>query len=236
MERMRAMNDNSQSIILQTLSEHGLFSACDPSLLASAVSGCQLLSFSEGTELKRYDEKPFLCIIRTGSAYVYSKERTSDLLIRILKAGDTFGVATLFGNSGASAVTKIIAAEETQAVCMSEEIVRRLIQSDSDLAMRYIDFLADRIRFLNKRIACLGAGSAEDKVCAWLLNQLPANSEACTYTLPMSLSQLADILGLGRASLYRALDELESHGILQRKGKILHIPCRSALRTYGRDS
>ncbi len=230
------MNENRKESILQTLRQHGLFSACSPALLEEAAAGCQLLSFDEGTELKRYDEKPFLCIITTGSAYVYTKERSSDLLIRMLKAGDTFGVATLFGNTGESAVTKILAAETTEAVCMSEENVRRLIQNDSALAMRYIDFLADRIRFLNKRIACLGAGSAEDKVCAWLLNQLPADSEDCVYTLPMSLSQLADILGLGRASLYRALDELEAHGVLHRKGKTLHIPCRSSLRTYGKTS
>lgn len=230
------MKENSAEIIRQTLAHHGLFSACSQALLEDAASGCQLLSFTEGKELKRYDERPFLCIIRTGSAYVYTKERTSDLLIRMLKAGDTFGVATLFGNTGESAVTKIIAAKETEAVCMSEENVRKLIQSDSALAMRYIDFLADRIRFLNKRIACLGAGSAEDKLCAWLLNQLPTDSEVCTYTLPMSLSRLADTLGLGRASLYRALDELEAHGVLHRNGKTLLVPCRSALRTYGRPS
>ena len=228
------MTDTNAHIIYSTLATHGLFSACAPALLDEAVPECQLLRFAEGMELKRYDEKPFLCIIRSGSAHVYTKERSSDLLIRILKAGDTFGVATLFGNSGASAVTKIMAAEETEAVCMSEEIVRDLIGKDSALAVRYIDFLSDRIRFLNKRIACLGAGSAEDKVCAWLLHQLPATGESCTYTLSMSLSQWADILGLGRASLYRALDELEAHGVVMRNGKTLHIPCRSALKTFGK--
>ncbi len=226
--------DQAIAVSLDILKVHPLFSACDGTLLRTAAEQCTLQSFDTGDELKSYDDKPFLCIIRRGSAYVYTPDSSHDLLLRILRAGDTFGVATLFGNTGQSAVTKIIAAEPTEAVCMSEETVRHLIISDSALALRYIDFLADRIRFLNKRISCIGAGSAEDKVCTWLYNQLPEDSEDCTYVLPMSLSRLADTLGLGRASLYRALDELEAHDIIARNGKTLHVPCRSALKTYGR--
>lgn len=222
------------SVILETLQTHPLFSACDANLLRQAANGCSLTVFPAGAELKSYDEKPFLCVIRHGSALVYTKEQSSDLLLRVLSDGDTFGVATLFGNTGASAVTKIMAVSDTEALCMNEETVRHLIISDGALALRYIDFLADRIRFLNKRISCIGAGSAEDKLCTWLLNHLPEDDESCTYLLPMSLSHLAETLGLGRASLYRALDELESHGVIERKGKTLHVPCRSALKTFGK--
>jgi len=218
----------------QILSRHRLFSACSDDLLDAAAATCELRDFSQGEELKSYTERPFLCIISTGSAHVYAKERSSDLLLRILREGDTFGVATLFGQTGESAITKIIAAEPTRALCMSEASVRSMILRDGDFAMRYIDFLADRIRFLNKRISCLGAGSAEDKLCTWLLNQLPEDRELHTYTLPMSLSQLADTLGLGRASLYRALDELEARGVITRQGKTLTVPCRAALKSFGK--
>ena len=224
----------SARLIREILAHHTLFSACAPSLLNTAAEACSLREFPLGAELKSYDDKPFLCIIHSGSAHVFTKDQSSDLLLRILRAGDTFGVATLFGNTGESAVTKIIAVEATQSVCMSEETVRQLMINDSALAMRYIDFLADRIRFLNKRIACIGAGSAEDKLCTWIYHQLPPTEEACTYVLPMSLSRLADTLGLGRASLYRALDELEAHGVIKRDGKTLHIPCRSALKAFGK--
>ena len=221
------------NVIQNFLSTHVLFSACSEELLDWASQNCRLISFHPGDELKSYDEKPFLCMILTGSARVFAKDRSSDLLLRILHAGDTFGVATLFGHTGESAITKILAAEATDAICMSEDTVKELITNDSAFAMRYIDFLADRIRFLNKRISCIGAGSAEDKLCTWLLNHLP-DGEDVSMTLSMSLSRLAESLGLGRASLYRALDELETHGILERNGKKLHVPCRSALKTFGK--
>ena len=219
-----------------TLRAHPLFSACSDSILQNAADACTLHSFSQGDELKSYDDKPFLCILRQGSALVYAKELSSDLLLRILHAGDTFGVATLFGNTKEATITKIIAAEPCEAICMQESAVRELILCDSALAMRYIDFLADRIRFLNDRITCLGANTAEDKVCSWLAHQLPRDGRDVRFTLPMSYIRLADALGLGRASLYRALDELERRGLLSRNGKELFVPSVSALSSSLRTS
>ncbi len=228
------MHINPTEEILTSLRAHPLFSPCSEALLVHAAKSCEFLTFLQGEELKSYDEKPFLCILRQGSALVYAKELSSDLLLRILHAGDTFGVATLFGKREESAITKIIASEPCEAICMREETVRQLILNDSELAMRYIDFLADRIRFLNDRITCLGANTAEGKICSWLTHQLPRDGRDIHFTLPMSYIRLADALGLGRASLYRVLDDLETRGLIKRNGKELYIPCVASLSTYTR--
>lgn len=220
--------------ILASLRVHPLFAPCSEALLIRATKSCEFLTFSQGEELKSYGEKPFLCILRQGSALVYAKDLSTDLLLRILREGDTFGVATLFGDKEKSAITKIIAAESCQAICMREAAVRQLILNDSEFAMRYIDFLADRIRFLNDRITCLGANTAEEKVCSWLTHQLPRDGREVNFTLPMSYIRLADALGLGRASLYRVLDDLETRGLLTRNGKEIYIPCVSSLSAYTR--
>lgn len=226
------MNLNHESQLIQNiLSQHSLFSQCASEHLDQLMEGCTLRTYRPGEEMKSYDENPFLCVIQKGSALVYSKDGGSDLLLRILKAGDTFGVATLFGKNGETAVTKIIAEDPTEALCIREEAVRALIMADGEFAMRYIDFLADRIRFLNQRISCIGAGSAEDKLCAWLAHRIPSECSDYVLTVPMSYSQLADSLGLGRASLYRALDELETRGIIRREGKQIYMLAPSALRS-----
>lgn len=224
---------NSTDTIRALLASHPLFKDCSEALIEQAVAGCRLSRFEAGEEMKSYDDHPILCIISKGSAQVYTKEHSTDLLLRILRKGDTFGVATLFGHTGNSTITKITAIEATEAVCMSEETVRILIMNDPALAMRYIDFLADRIRFLNRRISCLGAGSAERKLCAWLDSVIPEGSEDDTYTLSLPMNRLAEALGLGRASLYRAFDELAAASVVIREGKTLRIPSRDALRHYG---
>ncbi len=224
------MEDKRQkNKIQQILAQSFLFSRCTEEHLEKLLDGCILRVYNEGEELKSYDAKPFLCIIIKGSALVYSKDENNDLLLRILKDGDTFGVATLFGKSQDASVTKILAEAPTEALCIHEEAVRMLILKDGDFAMRYIDFLADRIRFLNQRIACIGAGSAEEKVCAWIDHQIPSECQTHMLTVSMSYTRIADTLGLSRASLYRAMDELESRGLIHREGKSIHVLDHSAL-------
>ncbi len=224
--------DNKQTI-KKTLSAHFLFSPCSSELLDIAAQGCQLLNFKTGEIIKGYDAKPILCIILSGQVYVHSKDGHHDLLLRILRPNDTFGVATLFGQHNCDTVTRITASTATSVLCISEATMRSLLAQDADLAMRYIEFLADRIRFLNARIACLGASTAEGKLCAWLDSVMPSSEGDCTYTIGIPMKKLADLLGLGRASLYRAFDTLTDSGILSKNGATIHVPHREALRTYG---
>jgi CRP-like cAMP-binding protein len=74
--------------------------------------------------------------------------------------------------------------------------------------------LAGRVRFLNRKIQCFTAGSAERRLALWLLSE-----EEEVITLPSSLTTLSDMLDIGRASLYRALDKLENSGLISREGR-----------------
>ncbi len=222
----------SMQHITDILKAHPLFSQCSNALLDTAADGCRLSDFASGEVIKSYDDTPILCIIVKGEVLVHGKEGAADLLLRILRPGDTFGVASLLGQHGGDPVTRVTASTPTQALCMSEETLRSLLLSDSALAMRYIDFLADRIRFLNRRISCLGAGSAEKRLCAWLDSVIPEGMDSWDHTLRLSMSRLADVLGLGRASLYRALDTLSEQGLISREGKVIRIPDRAALRAF----
>ncbi|MBR2328488.1 MAG: winged helix-turn-helix domain-containing protein, partial [Clostridia bacterium] len=44
-----------------------------------------------------------------------------------------------------------------------------------------------------------------------------------TVTLPCSLTEFAEYLGVGRASLYRTLDAMEADGAISRKGRVIRI-------------
>ena len=77
-----------------------------------------------------------------------------------------------------------------------------------------LSFLAGRVCFLNRKIQCFTAGSAERRLALWLLSE-----EEEVITLPSSLTTLSDMLDIGRASLYRALDKLEGDGLIRRNGR-----------------
>ena len=73
------------------------------------------------------------------------------------------------------------------------------------------------------------AVSAEEKLVLWLLEQAEFNNP-----IPMSVSyaRLAEILDLGRSSLYRAMDALEAEGILRKEKKLLTILDMEALHHW----
>jgi DNA-binding IclR family transcriptional regulator len=69
--------------------------------------------------------------------------------------------------------------------------------------------------YLNKKITVFTAGSAERKLACFMLDHISGN----TFTPPTSMKRLSDMLGIGRASLYRAIDSLTECGAITEKTK-----------------
>ena len=67
---------------------------------------------------------------------------------------------------------------------------------------------------MNDRIAALTAGDAQQKLAVYLLN---SGGAEC------SMTELSQSLNIGRASLYRALEEMENRGLILRGKKSVSI-------------
>ena len=102
----------------------------------------------------------------------------------------------------------------------AKEFVDFCIKNDSTIAFNYIEFLSKRISFLNSKINAYTAKSAENKLYAYLL-QLPRNGN--TVFLPTDMSTLAKMIGIGRATLYRAFEKLETSGLITKNNKNIII-------------
>lgn len=194
------------------LSRHFLFSKCRRELLEAVQDKCDLRGFAVGESIIDDTKVHCLYIILSGTAAVYTRDENRDFLLRTVSRGDTLGVANLFAEE--PFVSRVIALGDVRLLAVSVEAVRYLIQSDDSVAMKYILFLSDRIRFLNRRIAILSAGSAQRRLAAWLDSSAPIDCDE--LKIPISMSALSDALGLGRASLYRAFDELTEGGYIKR--------------------
>lgn len=163
---------------------------------------------------------PALVLVREGRVLVWNESGGNRVLLNSIGAGGIFGAAGLFGTPD-EYVTTVTAKGKTSLLFLSAPLCERILRSSPEAAMRYVAFLSDRIRFLNGRIGAFTAGSAEAKTAGYLLGADPAK--------PINFARLSDTLGIGRASLYRALDSLAEKGLIVRDGKFITIPDREAL-------
>lgn len=222
-------------MILSVLRAQPLFADCSDASLRSLLPNCVVGDCPPGGVPGGGSPFPCLTILIEGAATVHSVSGGGDFVLRSLRPGDMTGAAGLFAPKSAdadeAAVTHIVADKPTRVLCIREDAVRALIAADPAFALRYAAFLTERIRFLNRRLSCLTAGSAAARLAAWLDTTAPDGEDS--FTLPIPMSRLCGILDIGRASLYRAAEELEARGFLIRDGRRVTLPDRAGMcRAY----
>ncbi len=154
--------------------------------------------------------------VKSGSVSAVTNNSQQMVMKRIC-AGSCFGAAAVFGTAD-TYVSTVSAAEDAEICFITEETLVLLFEKHPVTAVNYIAFLSDRIRFLNKKLSVISCSDAENTVLKYLTLSADDNGYA---VIPVSMTELAKMLGLGRASLYRSLDTLEKRGnIIRENNKI----------------
>lgn len=106
------------------------------------------------------------------------------------------------------------------------------MRRDFALAENYIAFQSGRIRFLNDKINGILFKSTGRSLSCWLVENAEKTDGIYCVDLQTSYSRLAEILNMGRASLYHSFDELERAGLIEREGKRIAMPDPDKLLSY----
>lgn len=207
----------------ELVSKTELFRGSPPSVLTRilAVSDCTVAEYEKNEVV--YDKTNFyrsLGIVLEGRLRV-TKENADKrpIVMSTLQRGAMFGAAALF-NSEPEYATKITAIERSRVLFLPQRLVKRMIEREPDIAENYIRYLSERILFLNRKIYFLTAGTAEQRLAGFLLDNLAVGEFS---EMPMTMHRLADALNMSRASLYRAFDELMASGAVSKQGKLVCI-------------
>ena len=207
----------------ELVSKTEIFRGSPPSVLTRilAVSDCTAAEYEKNEVV--YDKTNFyrsLGIVLEGRLRV-TKENADKrpIVMSTLQRGAIFGAAALF-NSEPEYATKITAIERSRVLFLPQRLVKRMIEREPDIAENYIRYLSERILFLNRKIYFLTAGTAEQRLAGFLLDNLAVGEFS---EMPMTMHRLADALNMSRASLYRAFDELTASGAVSKQGKLVCI-------------
>lgn len=166
--------------------------------------------------LSRQQDPIGLGVLLDGSAQILSGDEKRPALLRTLCAGDTFGAASLFSGER-NYRTCVRAITQCCVLYLPADLIQEICYHEPMAAQNYISFLSERISFLNRKITAYTAGSAQEKLILYLLH-LPLGADG-SWELDTSYGGLSEQLGVGRASLYRAMDSLCEAGLIIRKKK-----------------
>ena len=195
------------------LSACKLFEAC----------GCTVRAFTAGDVIFSPEQgQSAIGWLLDGKAEISTPDQGKHTLLRFLSVGEPFGVASLF--SSEPYVSVIVAKKSCRVFFLTEIATRRLLETSSAFLYQYLEFLSSRIRFLNRKIGYLTAGSTERRLCLYLTSQ-----KDDLFTLSVSISDLSELLDVGRASLYRAFDKLEEDGLIKKDGRTIRLLNKEAL-------
>lgn len=178
---------------------------------------CFTCSFLKG-ELISSDVQGVGIILSGKASALYSDKG----FLKTFSKGEVFGAASVFSKADSEPFSKMKAINNCRVFFVRKSGVEKLIRLNSEIPLKYITFLSDRVAFLNRRISTFTAKETISRVAKYLLD----NCDEKYVCKNINFSALAKNLDIGRASLYRAKNELiELKAIEADKKDIIILDC-----------
>ena len=136
---------------------------------------------------------------------------TNDGLLTRFGKGDVFGVAAVFG-AKEEYISTIVAESDCVVQFIEQDVLTMLFEKYPVISVNYIAFLSSKIRFLNEKLSIMMQDRAQARLYEYLLKNDGYSGK---------MTALANILCMGRTSLYRRVEALEQKQLIVRDdGKI----------------
>ncbi|ASB51209.1 Crp/Fnr family transcriptional regulator [Alkalitalea saponilacus] len=176
------------------------------------------------------DECKSLQIVIEGSV----RGEMMDLNGKVLKIEDIvpprpLAIAFLFGNNNRYPVT-VTANEPTVILLFPKQSVIDLMQKNAGFLTSFMNAVSNRAQFISGKLKFLSFQSLRGKIAHYLLEL--DRHEKGVVTLTKTQEELAELFGVARPSLSRALRELHNEGIIKAEGKNIKIIKRVVLKEY----
>ncbi len=153
-----------------------------------------------------------------GSAAA-SSDNQNETHLKTFSKGMSFGVAALFGGDECY-ISKITAKTDLEVLFVCEDELKTLFSNYPQTAINYITFLSEKVRFLNKKLNVISCSGTENTVYKYLTSLADKNGEISNFK---NMSLVSKTLGISRASLYRALNDLEQNGYIIKENNYIKV-------------
>lgn len=185
----------------------------------------KIVTFNKG-ELVFVEGEKCLGVILEGNATAVCSDGDKSSL-KNFTPGEVFGAATVFCEQKEKNFSKIKSTSYCRVFFIGRVCIEKLIMCKPERAIKYIEFLSNRVEFLNKRISTFTSNQAVNRLAKYILDN--AKDGVCNN---VSFASVARNLDISRASFYRAKDELENSGAAIFSAKKITVVNENVLITF----
>ncbi len=165
--------------------------------------------------------------VKSGECTVFRQHIDNTLTpLNTVKPNSSFGIISVFDGCN-DFPTTIIAKKQSVVVFIDKEHLLSLMMKDPRISFNVAKFLAGRVVFLNNKIKAFSGSSVTEKLACYLLSESD-NLDSVTFDL--NAKKTAEALNIGRASLYRAIQNLVNENLINYVDNKIYIIDPEGLR------
>ncbi|MBE6532679.1 MAG: Crp/Fnr family transcriptional regulator [Ruminococcaceae bacterium] len=146
------------------------------------------------------------------------KGDSASAVLNVLGEGEAFGVLSVLSEK--EFPTHIFATKNSTILFLKKEDLLKIVNNNSQIAINLINFLANRISFLNEKIATFSGTRVENRLASHLISESKRNAST---SFVFNCKKCSEAINAGRASVYRALASLEADGLITVADKKINI-------------
>jgi len=221
---------------IELLGRVPVFAALAEEELARVAEVAVPRRFAAGEVVFREGDESSTCyIVRSGHVRAV-REHTDgrSITLATFGPGDIFGELAMFDDERRTATIETI--DETEAIAILSGDMRRLLRDHSEIAVKLLSTLVQRLRQTNERLTAQSFQTVQSRVATVLAQLVEAaraeGQQDSDVLITSTQAELAQLAGSSRESASRFLAVLERAGIItQGRGKLtVHEP--EALQRY----
>lgn len=191
-----------------------LFKDVSESYIDSALSSIksEIVAFTRGDLVysSESNERKVGFVLEGKCEVWHSKGEGTSSMLNTLIESDCFGIISVLSEK--EFPTQIFATKNSTIFFINKQDLFKIVNNNSQTAMNLIAFLANRISFLNEKIATFSGTRVEDRLASYLVSKCKALD---SLKFHLNCKKCSEAINSGRASVYRALASLESEGLIE---------------------
>src|SRR5512140_150096 len=189
--------------------------------------------FPKGTVLFNEGEPgKDMFVLQSGRISISKKVRDVEKVLAVLGPGEFFGEMAIISNRPRNASATV--AEDARLLVIDPKTFEGMIRGNSEIAVRMIKKLAERLTEADSQIENLLLGDPNSRVLHQILQTAQTRGRPMEEGIEIDfvVREQPRIIGVGEPAIRILLDKLERAGLLERSGDRLTVYDTARLQDY----